>query len=258
MPEALALIEAAADRGVRIGFDCYPYTAGSTYLSAYLPAWVTAGDWTATAARLRDPDLRRRLAEELGHSLHPDFSRIRIAGVATEASRDLVGLGVTEAAAERGQDLADFLAELLLAEDNRVMAIYFSMGDADLELALVHPLGALGTDSLAVGPAPHPRCYGSAPRLLGRYVRERGLLRLEEAIRKLTSLPAERLGLADRGRLAPGCAADVVVFDPATILDTATYENPRQFPVGIEYVLVNGEIAVEKGKLTGIRAGQVV
>jgi dihydroorotase/N-acyl-D-amino-acid deacylase len=184
-----------------------------------------------------------------------------IAGVATEGNRELVGQRVTEAAVARGQDLADCLAELLLAEDNRVMSIYFSMCDEDMELALAHPLGALGTDSLPAaepGQAPHPRAYGTFPRVLGRYVRERGLLGLGEAIRKMTALSAERLGLADRGRLAPGYAADVVVFDPATVRDIATYEDPRQFPVGIEYVLVNGALAVEHGRLTGERAGKVV
>lgn len=261
MPEALALIEDAVERGVRVGFDFYPYTAGSTYLSSYLPAWVMEGGWEVAAERLRDPELRARLRDQLATSQHPDFGRLMISGIATEGNRNLVGQFVAAAAAERGQSLADFLAELFLAEDNRVMSICFFMCDEDMELALAHPLGVLGTDSLiAMGPgqAPHPRCFGSFPRVLGRYVREKRLLTLGEAVRKLSALPAERLGLADRGRLAEGCAGDVVVFDPATVMDTATYEDPRQYPIGIEYVLVNGQVAVEGGELTGVRAGEVL
>ncbi|NLO73860.1 MAG: amidohydrolase family protein, partial [candidate division WS1 bacterium] len=170
MPRALELIERAAERGVQVGFDCYPYTAGSTYLSAYLPEWMQEGGWIATEERLRDAETRQRLREELAtvkSGVH--YRRMRISAVATPENQKLLGKYVAEAAAEAGADLTDFLAELLLTENNAVMIIHFSMCEEDMELALAHPLGVIGTDSLAAsgpGQTPHPRCYGSFPRVL--------------------------------------------------------------------------------------------
>jgi len=270
---AIETIEAARDEGIDIAFDVYPYTAGSRHLSGSLPSWVHDGGNEAVMARLRDPDCRGRLraeheAWERGEStvspFELDLQHIVVTDVATDANRWTVGRTLAQIGEERGQDALDAALDLLLEEKGHVSIVLFSMSEDDMQKALAHPLGCIGTDGLVFAPygplsrgKPHPRCYGTFPRAIGHYARDKGIMPVEEAVRKCTSLPASRLGLTDRGRVAPGMRADLVLFDRQTLLDRATYEDPHQFPTGIHYVIVNGKVTLEGDKHTEAGAGEV-
>ncbi len=263
MDDALALIESLRAGGLDIAFDCYPYIAGSRHLSGSLPDWVHDGGADAMLERIALPETRERLRVEYtdwleGRVVHNPFElpfeKIVVTGVATDANQSLVGLSITAIAEARNADPVDVFLDLLVEERGHANAVLFSMAEEDMNRALAHHLGCVCTDGLAFAPdgplatgAPHPRSYGTFPRLLGHYVRERGLLSLEEAVRKVTSWPAERLGVTDRGVVAEGKRADLMVFDADTIIDTATYDAPHQYPKGIDAVIVNGEVAVRSG-----------
>ena len=271
---ALETIQQAKAEGLDIAFDVYPYTAGSRHLSGSLPSWVHDGGNEAVMARLQDPDCRRRLREEheawlRGEStvspFELDLQHIVITDVATEANRVTVGKTLQQIGADRGQDPLEAALDMLVEEKGHISIVLFSMSEEDMQKALAHPLGCVGTDGLVFAPygplsrgKPHPRCYGTFPRAIGHYARDRAIMSLEEAVRKCTALPASRLGLTDRGRLAEGMKADIVIFDPGTLIDRATYEDPHQYPVGIEYVIVNGKITIEGGRHTEAGAGTVV
>ncbi len=270
MEKALAVLEKAHQEGLDITFDIYPYTAGSTMFLAILPPWALEGGVAKTLARLQDPELRKRLREEFlqppGPAKGPSWENyvnfvgwenIIISSVAKEENSSWVGKSVAEIASKNGKDPSDMALEILLAEEGRVGMILFSMDEEKMVMGLQHPLGMFCTDGL-LGGQPHPRVYGTYPRLLGRYVRERKDLSLPEAIRKMTSFPAQRLGLKDRGLIAEGLAADIVVFDPETVIDRATYEEPRQYPLGIKHVIVNGTLSIKDGQFTGQRGGQIL
>lgn len=274
MARALEQLEQARAEGLDIAFDVYPYTAGSRHLSGSLPAWMHAGGNEAMVQRLRDPQCRARLREEFtawregragDNPFELNFPDILVTEVASEANRETVGKRLDAVADQREQDPLEATMDLIAEENGHVSVCLFSMSEEDMKLALAHPLGCVATDGLAYAPygplaqaQPHPRSYGTFPRLLGRYVREEKLLSLPEAVRKCTSLPASRLALADRGLLCEGCAADVVVFDPATIADTADYGNPHQYPVGLAWVIVNGQITVDGAHHTGVGAGTIL
>jgi N-acyl-D-amino-acid deacylase len=166
------------------------------------------------------------------------------------------GKNLEQIGEERQQDPLEALFDLVLEEENAATMVSFSMSEDDVRTVMRSPLQMVCTDGIVLG-RPHPRVYGSFPRVLGRYVRQ-GVLRLEEAVRKMTSLPAQRFGLLDRGLIKPGMSADITVFDPETVMDTATYEDPIRFPKGIEYVIVNGEVTVERGEHTGCRNGKIL
>jgi len=271
MDQPLGLIERLRAEGLDIAFDVYPYIAGSKHLSGSLPAWVHEGGSAAMLARIAQPDTRARLREEYAQFLtgerdaNPfelDFDRILITDVGGAADRAIVGRRLQEVADGRGVDPADLYLDLLIEAEGHVSAVFFSMDEEDMRQALAHPLGCIATDGLAFapeGPAhlgnPHPRSYGTYPRLLGRYVRDEKLMPLEEAVRKCTWWPAQRMGLSDRGRIARGQRADLVLFDHRRITDTATWDHPHQFPRGIEYVLVGGKFAVEEGRQNTERYG---
>ena len=274
MGEALALIEAARAEGLDIAFDVYPYIAGSRHLSGSLPGWVTEGSHEAMMARLRDPDCRQRLREEQEAwdrgeipvaflDLAPEH--VLITDVATEANRWTIGQRLSEVADQWVADSLTAALDLLIAEGGFVNACFFSMCEEDMRLALAHPAGCVGTDGLVFAPygplsrgAPHPRSYGTYPRVLGKYVREERLLDLPEAIRKCTSFPASRLNLADRGRIAPGYKADLVVFSPVAVRDNATFAAPHRYSTGVEWVIVNGQIAVQGEEHAGLGAGRLL
>ncbi len=271
MDELLGLIENLREGGLDIAFDVYPYIAGSKHLSGSLPPWVHEGGSAAMLERIAQPQTRRRLREELAqfergerdsNPFELDFDRILITDVGTEANRDAVGRTLQDVADERGADPADVYLDLLIEEGGHVSAVFFSMNEDDMRAALAHPLGAIATDGLAFAPSgpahlgnPHPRSYGTFPRLFGRYVREEKLMPIEEAVRKCTWWPAQRMGLTDRGRIRRGMRADLVIFDPRRIIDTATWDAPHHFPRGIEFVLVGGHIAVEGGRQNPERYG---
>lgn len=274
MADSLALIEKLRAGGLDIAFDCYPYIAGSRHLSGSLPDWVHAGGAEQMLARIALPETRDRLRAELddwreGRVLHNPFElpfdKMVVTGVGSEANRSLIGMSTQEIADARGCDPVDAFLDLLVEERGHVNAVLFSMSEEDMNLALTHPLGCVATDGLAFAPdgplavgAPHPRCYGTFPRLLGHYVRERGLLSLEEAVRKITSWPAARLGVTDRGTIAEGKRADLVVFDANTIIDIATYDDPHRYPEGIEAVIVGGQVAAQGGVQSSDRHGGVL
>jgi N-acyl-D-aspartate/D-glutamate deacylase len=221
-------------------------------------------------ARLRDPGPRARARDDAAtgwfKGLPWDWDSLVISDIATDANRDLVGRSLADAAASRGEDPLDTFLNLIDEEDNGVAVVCHNRTEADMRQFLSHPAIMVGSDGTAISPAghhgrpqrPHPRYYGTFPRILGRYVRDEPILGLAEAIHKMTGQPAARLGLLDRGRIAEGAAADLVLFDPSTIVDRATFEDPHQFPLGIRRVLVNGAVVVADGEHTGARPGRVL
>lgn len=272
--DALEVIEAARDEGLDIGFDCYPYTAGSRHLSGSLPAWMHDGGQEALVQRLLDPDCRARLREthdawergEVSHSpFELSFDRIRVTEVSTEENAWTVGKSLEEIAQTCGLDPIEATLDFLAEERGQISVVLFSMDEADMRQALAHPLGCIATDGLVFAPngplssgRPHPRSYGTYPRAIGHYARDLGLMPMEEAVRKCTSLPASRLGIADRGRIAAGMKADLVVFEAERIIDTATFDDPHRFPEGIAYVIANGRVSVEGETNLNAGAGEVL
>lgn len=249
--DSLAMIDRARDEGMDVTCDQYPYVAGSTMLSSILPSWAHEGGTERMLHRLRDPDARSRMKAEM------EFDPQSIMVTYCRHRKQFEGKRLAKIAEEAGKDPAEAALDLLLEEEAAVSMAVFNMSEDDVEMVMRHPAVMVGTDGLLAG-RPHPRAYGTYPRILGRYVREQGVLRLEEAIRKMTSLPAQRLGLRDRGLLRKGYFADIVIFDPETVLDRATFEDPLQYPVGVESVIVNGEVTVENGAPTGVRSGIVL
>jgi N-acyl-D-amino-acid deacylase len=254
--ELLALIDQSRAEGVDVTLDSYPYLAGNTYLHASLPKWVHTGGNSAILDRLRDPPIRRRIEAEMDAV---DWSRIVLSCVSRPGSRRFVGSSVADAAHAAGKASAfDFYCDLLIEENLGVGAINFIGNEENVRTILQHPAHMAGSDGIVVGDRPHPRAWGTFARYLSEYVRELKLVRLEEMIRKMSALPAQRLGLIDRGLLRPGFAADVVCFDAETVRDRATYTDPRQTPDGIAYVLVNGEVVIDNHHHTGNLPGRVL
>lgn len=275
MAEAGRTIEAARARGVDVAADMYVYTAGGTGLEATIPAWAQEGGRGALLQRLANPEVRARLAREIASGVPGWSNLVEAAGgwggvVLSNAQNPeharFEGQSLEAIGKAWGKDPADAAFDLVAEGKGRVMAIFHMMSEPDIETALRFPWTSIGSDAGAAategGQDPtgltHPRAYGNFPRVLARYVRERGVLRLEEAIRKMTSWPATRMRLEDRGAIREGGWADLVVFDPATIEDLATYEAPTRPPRGIDYVLVNGQIVIDHGRHTGARPGRVL
>jgi len=266
LPEAFRLIEAARGRGIDVSCDRYPYTAANTGLQAVLPSWALEGGRQERVGRLRDPASRTRIARELAVQYSADYwSGLMISEVSREEHRGLEGLRVSEAATRDGKPPIDFVVDLLITEQMQVDGIFFTMCEENLREILTKPYAMIGSDSGCrshEGPLsrgrPHPRTFGTFARVLGHYARDTRLLDLPTAVRKMTWDPCRKLGLHDRGRLQVGCAADLVLFDAATVSDRATYDAPIQYPVGIRFVLVNGIVAVEESAHTGARAGRAV
>jgi N-acyl-D-amino-acid deacylase len=273
MPEAVAAIERARASGLEVHADQYPYVASSTSLGAVIPPKYHAGGTDALLARLKDPAIRRELRDLLGNPAQPFENMWRGAGgpdgilvvsvIHPAELRKYEGRTIAQIAADKQNDPFDTLLDLVVATRNTVSAVYFTMSEEDLRYALKQPWVSVDTDAWAVAPAGpmgrakiHPRSYGSFTRILGKYVREERLLTLEEAVRKMTSLAAQQVRLEDRGLLHPGYYADVTIFDPAVVADRATFDDPHQASVGIEYVLVNGTLALESGTPTGRFAGR--
>ena len=264
-PELLALINAAMARGVDVTLDSYPYLPGATTLAALLPSWAAVGGPDALAARLRDPAARERMTTDLEisgsdgcHSVPIDWSTIQISGTRVAANREWVGSSIAEAARRTGQPAAVFCFDLLLADDLGTSILLHVGNEENVRAILRHPAHLVGSDGLLVGERPHPRAYGAFARYLGHYVREEGLLSLEDCVAKMTSRAARRLGLTDRGRVAPGLVADLVLFDPDTVIDAATFDEPRRTAAGVPYVLVNGEFVIDDGRRTPALPGRAV
>lgn len=252
--ELLALIDAARADGVDITLDSYPYLAGATYLHALLPGWAHEGGPQATIARLRDLDLRERLRVELEVTGSDGFHEVPVEWDTVVVD----GETVSAIAARTGRRPIDVYCETCAESALGASAIIHFGNEENVRATMLHPVHTGGSDGILVGALPHPRGWGTFARYLAVYVRELGLLTWEDAIRKLTSLPAQRLGLADRGLVRPGMAADVVAFDPAAVRDVATYEDPRRIAEGFHHVIVNGVPVVDGGKHTGATPGRAL
>lgn len=274
MPEMLRRVAAARRQGLKISADVYPYVAGSTSLSACLPPWALEGGTEKMLARLKDPQTRARLKKEISND-SKDWENIYLGSggppgilIANVVNRDLdsmQGKRLSEVAAAQNKDPLDALFDFIIADRGQTGAIFFMMQENDMLAALKSPFvsictdnGARATDGPLAGSKSHPRGWGTYPRILGRYVRDQHLMPLEFAIHKMTGLPAANLGLKMRGLIREGYAADITIFDPKTVMDRATFEEPNQYPVGINFVIVNGQIEVDGGKRTPALAGQVL
>lgn len=260
---ALARIEGERSRGVAVTADVYPYTASSTGLDTGIAPWAHQGGEAAMISRMRDPAMRERIRREMVLFTGPE--QILVVGFKRDALKSLTGKSLAEVAAMRGQTWQDTVMDLIVENDGDVGAVFFTMSEDNVRTIMAKPwvsfcsdAGSYSAEGVFLRIGTHPRAYGSFARVLGRYVREERVLRLEEAIRKLTELPARTLGVRDRGRLAPGYFADVVVFDPATISDRATYQQPHQYGTGVVHVIVNGVQVIKNGEHTGARPGRVV
>lgn len=268
---SLAMIEEARGRGLDVTADQYPYIASSTGLGTVLPDWAHEGGSEALVLRLRDGAVRDRLRAEIAASrpgwenpaVNNRWESIVISGCRSDPSVE--GMNVLAIAEKAGEDPLDTAFRLLVDNEGSVQVVMFSMCEEDVATVMRSPFVCVGSDSTARAPSgpmsgskPHPRCYGTFPRVLGRYVRELGVIGWEEAVRKMTGLSAARLGLSNRGLLSEGAFADIVVFDPARIRDTATFTDPHRFPEGIDMVMVNGTVAAEAGVHTGAMAGRVL
>ena len=264
-PLFIALVEEARGRGLQVTTDSYPYAAGSTYLLGFFPTSVQRLEKAEIMALLADPQEREKLRvaiEEEGcdgsHGVPVDWSKAQISGVGQNVGSEWIGRRVADVAAELGQGTFDFVCDLLQANEGQVAGVFFGGYEPAVRLLSQPHWHALGSDGILVGDRPHPRGWGCFARFLGRYVRELGLLTWEDGVRKMTGFAAQVLGLPDRGLLKVGFAADITILDPATVLDTATFEQPRQHPHGIPYVLVNGQLVKDGGIHTGALPGQVL
>ena len=272
MPQVVAKIQAARDAGLDIRVDQYPYVAGGTALASSLPPWVADGGTKKMLERLHDPGTRERIKKELA-SDHAEWENllfdcgggagVMIAGVENPELKKYDGKTVADMAKGEGKPELDALFDFIVADQGRTGALYFMANEQDLVLGLKQPWSSIGLDAGEQAldgplfePHNHPRAFGSMPRFLGHYVRDQKLMPLEEAIRKITSMPAQREHLKDRGLLRTGMYADITIFDPATIVDHATYEEPTKLSEGVQYVFVNGQLEYEHGSLTGAKAGR--
>lgn len=274
MDRVIAMINDARRKGVKISADMYMYTAGSTGLDACMPPWVFDGGREAANKRLQDPDTRKKIADAIRtpsdawenlYMLAGSPDRILLVGFRSEALKPLTGKTLAEVARMRGKDPIETIMDLVYEDRSRVGTVYFMMSEENIKKQLRQPWVSLGSDAASMAPeggflrsSTHPRSYGNFARLLGKYVREEKVITLREAIRRLSSLPATNLGLDRRGFLKVGMFADVVVFDPATIGDRATFENPHQYSVGVKHVFVNGAQVLKDGEHTGAKPGRAL
>ncbi|HEY7095354.1 MAG TPA: D-alanyl-D-alanine carboxypeptidase/D-alanyl-D-alanine-endopeptidase [Terriglobales bacterium] len=274
MPKIVGKINAAREAGQDVTANMYPYVAGGTALASSLPPWVAEGGTEKLLERLRQPDVRARIKREMA-SEHPDWenlylgsggaSGVLVSGINNSDLKQYDGKTLAKIASMQKKAPLDALFDLVIADKAQTGALYFIANEADLTYALKQPWTSIGLDASELSldgplfePHSHPRAFGSMPRFLGHYVRDQHLVPLEQGIRKITSLPAQRERLRDRGLLKEGYFADVTVFDPNTIIDKATYENPNELSVGVKYVFVNGQLEYEDGHVTGVTAGQVL
>jgi len=274
MDQAIKLIEDARKQGVKITADMYTYPAGGTGLDASLPPWVFDGGREAAYKRLQDPATRQKIAEAVRtptnewenlYLLSGSPERILLASFRNDSLKPLTGKTLAEVAKMRGKDPVETIMDLLLEDRSRIGTIYFLMSEDNIKKQIRQPWVSFGSDAASIAAegvflksSAHPRTYGNFARLLGKYVRDEKVISLTEAIRRLTSLPATNLGLKDRGSLKPGMFADVVIFDPETIADRATFEQPHQYSVGVRDVFVNGVHVLKNGEHTGAKPGRAL
>ena len=274
MPKIVAMIQSARDAGQDVSANMYPYIAGGTALASSLPPWVADGGPEKLLQRLHDPAIREKIKKEMATE-HPDWenlylgsggaSGVLVSGIVNPDLKQFDGQTLAQIAEAQKKDPLDALFDLVIDDKARTGAIYFIANEDDLKFGLQQPWTSLCLDANELSldgplfePHTHPRAFGAMPRFLGHYIRDEHLLPLEQGIRKMTSLPAQREHLVDRGLLKQGFFADITIFDPATVRDRATYQNPAQLSEGIKYVFVNGQLEYEEGRLTGTKAGAVL
>jgi N-acyl-D-amino-acid deacylase len=274
MDQVIARVEAARNEGLKITADMYTYIAGSTGLDACVPLWAQSGGPEEMRKRFKNPNIRRRILREMegGTPVWEGFlqsvgspERILLVEFKNEKLKPLQGKTLAEAALQRKSRPAETILDLMSEDESRVGAVYFMMSEENVKKQIALPWVSFGSDGASMGTegvflksSTHPRSYGNFARLLGKYVREERVISLPEAIRKLTSLPAQNLGIERRGVIKEGSFADIVVFDPQTIRDRATFDKPHQYAAGVNYVLVNGQVVLDNGRHTGARAGRAV
>ena len=273
--EIIAMVQKARDEGNDIRANVYPYTAGQNNLSSIVPPWAHDGGREKMLERLKDPAARKRMREEVMNGLPNWYNHYLATGdgwagmllvsLKAERNKPFQGKRMSELIAARGGQPADVLFDVLLEEGGSVPTVFFHHSESDMQLILQQPWTSIGSDGSAVSPNgptgrthPHPRYYGTFPRVLGRYARELKVITLPDAVKKMTSMNADKIGISDRGRLKEGLAADVTIFDQEHVIDRATFEQPHQFPVGIKYVIVNGVVTVDNEQHTGALAGRVL
>ncbi len=272
--KAVAKIDSARAAGLKITTDMYNYTAGATGLDASMPPWVQEGGYIKWANRLKDPAIRKKVKKEMKdkgdnwenlYFAAGDASKLKLVGFRNDNLRHLTGKTLAEVAEMRGQDPEDVAMDLVIEDSSRVGTVYFLMSEENVKKQIKIPYMSFGSDAASMAPEPpftnsstHPRSYGNFARLLGKYVRDEKVISMQEAIYKLTSLPASNLKIRKRGALKEGYYADVVVFDPETIADKATFDDPHQFSIGMSHVVVNGEQVLKDGEHTGATPGKVV
>ena len=262
--KTLALMEEARGRGLDVTFDVYPYTAGNTFLSALLPPWANEGGVERMLERLKNQELRAKIKQHIREGLPGWDNFIALSGgyhnICLSSCRNtaLEGRTISEIAEETSQSPDDAVLGILADNQGEVTMVVFLMDENEVSRLIAHPLGMVASDAIPVGGKPHPRYYGTFPRVLAKYVRKEKVLSLADAIRKMTSMPAQKLGLWDRGMINVGMWADLVVFDSDKVNDTATYQDPVNYPAGIGEVLVNGRLVVENGQYTGATPGKVL
>jgi N-acyl-D-aspartate/D-glutamate deacylase len=274
MPELIASIAAARARGQQVEAHVYPYRAGQNNLSSIVPPWAHEGGRKAMIERLRDPKLRARLESEINNGIPGSnwynhytatggWEGMLLVSLSNPAYKKFEGRRMSEAIKEIGGNPIDVLFKMLADNNGSIPTVYFHHSEDDMRYALKQPFVSIGSDGSAVAVEtargnPHPRWYGTFPRVLGRYVRDEKVITMEEAVRKMTSANAAKVRLFDRGLLRPGMWADVTVFDAARIIDNATYEKPHQYATGVEYVIVNGKVVLDRGNHTGARPGTIL
>ena len=276
MPELVATIARARAQGQEVQANVYPYRAGQNDLATIIPPWAHEGGAEALIRRLKDPALRPRLTNEILHGIPGSnwydhytatggWDGMLLVSLANPAYKKFEGMRMNQVINALGKPPLDTLFELLEANGGAVPTVYFHHSEEDMRYALRQPFVSIGSDGTAVaneGPLaaghPHPRYYGTFPRVLGRYVREEKVLTLEEAIRKMTSANAAKVGIFDRGILRPGMVADIAIFDAARVIDNATFEKPHQYATGVEFVVVNGTVVLDRGRHTGVRPGAIL
>ena len=273
--EIVAMVQKARDAGYNVQANVYPYTAGQNNLSSIIPPWAHDGGRERLLQRLRNPADRQRMRTEILGGLPNWYNHYLATGdgwggmllvsLRNEKNRPFQGKRMSELIAARGADPVEVLFDVLVEENGSVPTVFFHHSEEDMQHVMKQPWTSIGSDGSAVSPDgptgrthPHPRYYGTFPRVLGRYVRELKVLTLPEAVKKMTSLNADKIGIRDRGRLREGMWADITIFDAGRVADRATFEKPHQYPVGIQYVIVNGVVTVERDRHTGALAGRVL
>ena len=256
--QMLALVDEGLSGGIDVSYDQYPYPAASTVLHSLLPFWVHAGGPGALMERIKDRNIRG----EIGDSVYPQWGMTLdhyiFSHIKTETNKEWEGRSLTDLAEARGGRMVDAICDLLIEEDLEVAFVARTGNPENIRTILRHPAQMVGSDGLLTGGHPNPRSYGTFPYVLGQLARDEGILRLEEAVRKMTGAPAQRLGLRDRGIIRDGMKADLVLFDPERVASRATFEEPREYPVGIDYVIVNGEVVIDNGAHTGAMPGRAL